>query len=107
MKAAFSSDIAWITVKDPIEIDQRDIYPVAKISVSKGCRCILGCSLSPEALLIVEPARAYAVSLTGEEITLDQLLAMVPSLGKIVEKEIGKKYGEINSEEEKEFIERC
>ena len=101
MKAAFSSDIAWITVKDPIEIDQRDIYPVAKVSVSKGFGCILGCSVSPEALLIVEQAQAYAVSLTGEEITLDQLLAMAPSLRKIVEKEIGKKYGEINSEEEK------
>jgi len=101
METAFSSITAWISVKDPIEIDQRDIYPVAKISVSKGCGCILGCSVSPEALLIVEPAQAYAVSLTGEEITLDQLLAMAPSLRKIVEKEIGKKYGEINSEEEK------
>jgi len=101
METLFSSDIAWISVEDPIEIDQRDIYPVAKISVSKGCGCILGCSVSPEALLIVEPARAYAVSLTGEEITLDQLLAMVPSLREIVEKEIGMKYGEINSEGEK------
>ena len=101
METAFSSDIAWISVEDPIEIDQRDIYPVAKISVSRGCGCILGCSISPEALLIVEPARVYAVSLTGEEITLDQLLTMAPSLRKIVEKEIGKKYGEIKSEEEK------
>jgi hypothetical protein len=47
----------------------------------------------------VEPARAYVVSLTGEEITLDQLLAMAPSLRAIVEKEIGKKYGEIIEEE--------
>ena len=62
METVFSSDIAWISVEDPIEIDQRDIYPVAKISVSKGCGCILVCSVSPEALLIVEPARAYAVS---------------------------------------------
>jgi len=101
METAFSSITAWISVEDPIEIDQRDIYPVAKISVSKGCGCVLGCSVSPEALLIVEPARAYAVSLTGEEITLDQLLAMAPSLREIVEKEIGMKYGEINSEGEK------
>jgi len=100
METAFSSITARISVEDPIEIDQRDIYPIAKISVSKGCGCILGCSLSPEALLIVEPAQAYAVSLTGEEITLVQLLAMAPSLIKIVEKEIGKKYGERNSEEE-------
>jgi uncharacterized spore protein YtfJ len=42
--------------------------------------------ISPEALLIVEPARTYAVSLTGKEITLDQLLEMAPSLWEIVEK---------------------
>ena len=95
METGFSSKIAWISVGDPIEIDQRDIYPVAKISALKGCGCIMGCSVSPEALLIVELARAYAVSLTGEEITLDQLLVMAPSMRKIVEKETGKKYEEI------------
>jgi uncharacterized spore protein YtfJ len=67
----------------------------------KGCGCIQGCLLSPEALLIVEPALAYAVSLTGEEITLDQLLAMASSIREIVEKVTGKKYKEGNSEEEK------
>ena len=92
MRTTFSSEISWISVREPIEIDQRDIYPVAKISVSKGCGCLIGCIISPEALLIVEPGRAYAVSLTGEEIPLDQLLAMAPSLGEIVEKKIGNKY---------------
>ena len=101
METGFSSKIAWISVGDPIEIDQRDIYPVAKISALKGCGCIMGCLISPEALLIVEPARAYAVSLTGEEITLDQLLAMAPSMREIVEKGTGKKYEERNSEEER------
>ena len=81
MRTTFSSEISWISVREPIEIDQRDIYPVAKISVSKGCGCLIGCIISPEALLIVEPGRAYAVSLTGEEIPLDQLLAMAPSGG--------------------------
>ena len=101
METGFSSDIAWISVGDPIKIDQRCIYPVARVFASKGCGCILGCMISPEALLIVEPARAYAVSLTGQEITLDQLLAMAPSMKEIVEKETGKKYEERNSEEEK------
>ena len=89
METGFSSDIAWISVGDPIEIDQRCIYPVARVLALKGC--ILGCMISPEALLIVEPAQAYAVSLTGQEITLDQLLEMVPSLWEMVEKETGKK----------------
>lgn len=101
METGFSYDIIWISVRDPIVIDQRDIYPVARISASKGCGCILGCSISPEALLVVEPPLAYAVSLTGEEIALDQLLAMAPSLKEIVEKKIDKKHVERNSEEEK------
>lgn len=84
METEFSSDIAWISVGDPIEIAQRCIYPVARVLALKGGGCILGCTISPEALLIVEPAGAYAVSLTGEEITLDQLLEMVPSLWEIL-----------------------
>ena len=101
METAFSSDIAWISVGDPIKIDQRCIYPVARVLALKGCGCILGCMISPEALLIVEPARAYAVSLTGQEITLDQLLTMASSIREIVEKVTGKKYEERNSEAEK------
>ena len=101
METGFSSDIAWISVGDPIKIDQRCIYPVARVLALKGCGCILGCMISPEALLIVEPARAYAVSLTGKEITMGQLLEMVPSLWEIVEKEKGKKYEDENREEEK------
>lgn len=84
METGFSSDIAWISVGDPIEIDQRRIYPVARVLALKECGCIQGCMILPEALLIVEPARAYAVSLKGHEITLDQLLAMAPSLREIL-----------------------
>ena len=101
METGFSSDIAWISVGDPIKIGQRYIYSVARVSASKGCGCILGCMISPEALLIVEPARAYAVSLTGQEITLDQLFAMAPSMGEMVKKKTGKKYDEENREIEK------
>ncbi|MGD0953801.1 MAG: hypothetical protein ABR985_15670 [Methanotrichaceae archaeon] len=100
METGFSSDIAWISVGDPIKIDKSCIYPVARVLALKGCGCILGCLISPEALLIVEPARAYAVSLTGHEITMGQLLAMAPSIKEIVEKETGKNE-EDNSEEEK------
>lgn len=102
METAFSSDIAWISVGDPIKIDQRCIYPVARVLALKGCGCILGCIISPEALLIVEPAQAYAVSLTSDEITLDQILAMAPSLREIVEKGIGKKYEERTKKKERE-----
>jgi uncharacterized spore protein YtfJ len=89
METGFSSDISWVSVGDPIGIGQRDIYPVARISASKGWGCILGCSISPEALLVVEPPIAYAISLTGKEMTLDQLLAMAPALREIVEKDMG------------------
>lgn len=92
METGFSSDITWISVGDPIEIDQRCIYPVARVLASKGFGRILGCTISPEALMIVEPARTYVVSLTGQKITLDLLLAMAPSMKEIVDKEICKKY---------------
>ena len=88
METAFGSigpdTNSWISVGDPIKIDQRDIYPVARVSALRGHKCILGCSISPAALLITEPERAYAISLTEEEISLDQLLAMAPSLKEIL-----------------------
>lgn len=46
----------------------------------------MGCAISPIAVLVIEPADIYAISLTEEKITIDQLLAEAPSLKEIVEK---------------------
>ena len=80
METPLSSEIeTWISIGDAIEIYQRVIYPIARISVVKRCGDLLGCWIAPLAVLITEPDNAYAISLTKEEITLDQLLAMAPS----------------------------
>lgn len=75
---------SWISTGDAIEIYSRVIYPVARISVLGKCEGILACWIEPVAVLITEPDNAYAISLTNEKITLDQLLAMAPSLNEIV-----------------------
>ncbi len=85
METPLSSEIETrISIGDAIEIYQRVVYPVARISALKRCGDLLGCWIEPIAILITEPDNAYAVSLTKEEITLDQLLAMAPSLNEIV-----------------------
>jgi len=85
METPLSSEIETrISIGDAIEIYQRVVYPVARTSILRKCGDLLGCWIAPVAVLITEPDNAYAVSLTEEEITLDQLLAMAPSLNEIV-----------------------
>jgi uncharacterized spore protein YtfJ len=85
METPLSSEIETrISIGDAIEIYQRVVYPVARTSILRKCGDLLGCWIAPVAVLITEPDNAYAVSLTKEEIKLDQLLAMAPSLNEIV-----------------------
>jgi uncharacterized spore protein YtfJ len=72
-----------ISIGDAIEIHQRVIYPVARVSVLKRRGDLLGCWIAQVALLITEQDNAYVISLTKEEITLDQLLERAPSLNVI------------------------
>lgn len=72
-----------ISIGDAIEINQRVIYPVARTSVLKICGKISGCWIAPLALLITEPDNSYAISLTEEDIPLDQILALAPRLMKL------------------------
>jgi hypothetical protein len=75
MEDPLSNEIeTWISIGDAIEIYQRVIYPVARISILRRCTALYACWIAPVAILITEQENAYAISLTGEEITLDQLL---------------------------------
>jgi len=65
---------SWVSIGGAIEIDQRAIYPVARFSVVIRCGGLLAFVITPLAILITEQDSAYAISLTEEEITLDQLL---------------------------------
>lgn len=87
MKETPPHDIeSWISIGDAIEMGEKKIYLVAKVTIIKWRKVILGCWISPLSLLVTEPGFVYAISLTGEEMTIDTLLAMAPSLKRIVGK---------------------
>ncbi len=84
MERGLVSEIdTWISVGKAIEIDKKVLYLVAKAAILKGGLGNLGCSISPLAILVTESAHVYAISLTDEKITVDQLLAIAPSLERI------------------------
>jgi hypothetical protein len=86
METPLSSEIEnGISIGNAVEIYDKVIYPVARISVLRSCGNLLCCWIAPIALLITEPNNFYAISLTNDEITLDQLLVMAPSLNEIVD----------------------
>jgi hypothetical protein len=79
METEFNSDNdSWISVGSSIAVGNRVLYPIARVSVLIGIRGILGCKISPIAILIREPDNAYAISLSKEEITLDHILELMP-----------------------------
>jgi hypothetical protein len=87
METPLSSEIETrISIGNAIEIYRRAIYPVARTTVLKRYGDLVGCWITPLAVLIIEQDNAYAISLTEEKITLDQVLTMAPSLNEIVEK---------------------
>lgn len=88
MQMPLSSEIeSWISIGDAIEIYQRAIYPVARVFVLGRREDLLAFWIAPVAALIIETDNAYAISLNDEKITLDQLLAIAPSLNEIVGRE--------------------
>ncbi len=66
-------------------MDKKEIYAVARVTILKWGEAMLACWSSPLALLVREGDLAYPISLTGEEITIDYLLAVAPALKGIVE----------------------
>ena len=40
----------------------------------------------PQAMLIVEPGRQYAIDISGEQMSIETILEVAPSLKEIVEK---------------------
>jgi hypothetical protein len=68
METKLNSDIdSWISVGTGIVVGNRVLYHIARISVFKGIGGILGCEISPIAVLIREPDNIYAISLSREE----------------------------------------
>ncbi len=86
MAKSWSTNIdTRIYVGDAIKMDKKEIYAVARVTIFKWGESMLACWSSPLALLVREGGLAYPISLTGEEITIDYLLAVAPALKGIVE----------------------
>jgi hypothetical protein len=79
-----------ILVCKEIEAGVRTIFTLVKISIlatEEGN--ILGSWLKPQAFLIIEPGEQYAVSISGEQMSIEKILELAPSLKEIVEKARG------------------
>ena len=64
METKLNSNIdSWISVGTGIVVGNRVLYLIARISVSKGIGVVLGCEISPIAVLIREPDNIYFIFL--------------------------------------------
>lgn len=76
-----------IRVAEEILAGDRSIYTVIGLSTLKADDGkALGCWLVPLAMLIIEPGVQYAVCITGEEMPLEKILELAPSLKFVIEK---------------------
>lgn len=79
-----------ILVCKEIEAGVRTIFTVIRISVlATDDGNILGSWLKPQAFLIIEPGEQYAVSISGEQMSMEKILELAPSLKEVVEKARG------------------
>ena len=79
-----------ILVCKEIEAGIRTIFTVIRISnLATDDGMILGSWLMPLAFLIIEPGEQYAVSISGEQMSMEKILELAPSLKEVVEKARG------------------
>jgi uncharacterized spore protein YtfJ len=83
-----------ISVGEPMKIEDRHIYPVAKISIVKTAEGgVVGSWMTPLAMLVIESNEVYAISLTDNEVSVNQLAKMAPSLKKVINEAVDKAHG--------------
>jgi len=79
-----------IRIAKELKAGDKSLYTVVRVSFLKtGEGNLKGSWLTPLAMLVVEPGRQYAVSLTGEKMSLEEILKLAPSLKAVVEKARG------------------
>ncbi len=79
-----------IQVGKEIKAGERTLFPLIKITILKAAGGnVLGVQLTPFALLITEPEMQYAISPEGENMEVEALLELSPSLKDILEKARG------------------
>jgi hypothetical protein len=76
-----------IKVAEEILAADRSIYTVIEVFILKADDVkAIGCWLVPLAILIIEPGWQYAISITGEEMPLEAIIELAPSLKFVIEK---------------------
>lgn len=79
-----------IQVCKEMKAGARTIFIVVRISnLATDDGKILGSWLKPQAFLIIEPGEQYAFSISGEQMSIDKILELAPSLKEVVEKARG------------------
>lgn len=79
-----------IRVCKEIEAGVRTIFTVIRISIlATDDGNLMGSWLMPLAFLIIEPGEQYAVSMSGERMSIEKILELAPSLKEVVEKARG------------------
>ncbi len=79
--------VTEIRVCKEITAGARTIFIVVRISLLESDDGkIRGSWIMPHAMLIVEPGRQYAIDINGEQMSIETILEVAPSLKEIVEK---------------------
>ena len=79
-----------IQVCEEIKAGARTIFTVIKISnLVTDDRMIQGSWLMPQAFLVIEPGEQYAISINGEQMSIETILELAPSLKEVIEKARG------------------
>ena len=82
--------VTEIRVCKEITAGVRTIFTVVRIStLESDDGNILGSWIMPRAMLIIEPGRQYAIDISGEQMSIETILEVAPSLKEIVEKARG------------------
>lgn len=79
-----------INIGEPKRIGKRTLHFLGKISIiTTGDGDIIGGWANPIALVVIEGDIEYVLSFTGKDLTINQLMEMVPSLRDVLNKEDG------------------
>lgn len=82
--------VTEIRVCKEITAGNRTIFTVVRVSTLETDEGkILGSWIMPRAMLIIEPKSQYAVSMSGEQMSLETIMEMAPALNEVVEKARG------------------
>jgi len=79
-----------VIVGKEIKAGDKTIWPVIKISILKTCEeSVQAIQITPLAMLITGPAEQYAVSFSGEPMTIEAIIDLAAPLRDILERARG------------------